>query len=143
MAITDIDAFISEKNQFRNEMNRIQNHLKEGNNKEKAISNLYGTIEYMDIKKLDILQLAFVQLLDNDATSGHSKIWTAESRTAFQQKVNQFNGREVPNLDMIPIGAEFPTESCDKWTLQIPGWGDEVIHLEYERYDLIKVALSH
>jgi len=143
VSIKDLNAYQDERNSFVELLFQCENDLKKLSNLDNIQNNLLDTVKDINFDELSIFQLAFLKILDEDATSGNSKIWSTQSTEAFYEEVKTFYNREIPNLDMIPLNIDFPTKKKYNWTMYLEGIGEEIVYLEYDRWELKKTGLIH
>ena len=93
-------------------------------------------------KEINNYQYAFLQLLEEDASSSQSKIWKREYRERVVDDAQSFyDSIKITEEHIYIIDLVFPDENNDRWELVygIRG-GDLMIYLIFAGWDLTSVV---
>ena len=143
-SIEDQEKFFEQRSVFRKTLNEKFKELEKSrdlvNHEKERLKNMLWR---EDVHGLSNLELAFLILLDRDLNSSKSKILTNEITRKVRTIVEEYNSGFDIDFDMNLSGIVlYPTELSNQWSLSIDGVDNEVVTVDFDRWEMTGIDLS-
>ena len=133
-SIKNEELYIFQQRAFRDELIKIYDtYNKSTQLVEKQRTNLNNTLAYVNTDKISIFELAFINLINNNLKS---KILIPETKNEIKELLAEHHENKELYFPIKPVHIQFPSISCDKWTLEFAGLDDELVLVHFNKWNV-------